>query len=96
LCYSGADLSNGNKSFWRRLWEDELSEFALHWLGDMVKAALVLLGLGLFFGFIKLLERIGYDPADLRYLEKVHFWGALTAIVLLMILFIGKGIFGRK
>ena len=89
-------MNDPDKPFWKRLWEDELREFTIHWLGDLLKAVLVLLGLAVFFGFLKLLKRIGYDIADLHVLDKIHFWGAATAISILILAFIGKGIIGRK
>jgi hypothetical protein len=82
-------------NFWREIWERE-RDYAIAWAGDLLKGALALIGLFVFYGFIRIGKVLGYDKDRLDLLERIDFGFVVATVVITGLLFLGKILVRRK
>jgi hypothetical protein len=84
------------KTFWTRLWKEELEDFLVHITGDFVETFCILAVLLLFWAAVRLLKALGYADDLLDALEKTHFAFMYRALLVLGFSFVAKLAFSLK
>jgi hypothetical protein len=75
------------QSFWRVVWK-KAKAFTTAFTADLLKATLTLVGLSVFYGFIRLMALMGYSEEKLQRFEEVHYWGSYVALAVLTFQFL--------